>query len=270
MKPLYPSLLLLVEMNSILLRALFCFGLFSSALHAAESSAFEAANHSFQVGDFASAAATYEKCLTTEGPRAAIFYNLGNAYQRLGQYGPAILAYERARLITPRDPDLLANLALARKAANAIEEPTFDPRLDAVLSYLSRNEWSWLVVGATLFLGGLALIVGAMGVSRRGLRPYVLAAAGLAGIVILAGAAALYLRRDEANRGVVLSLDAAVRLSPFDKAEALGVPGCGRFVRLGEKSGDFIYVDVLASQLHGWIASKDVALLVPHEEPKCR
>ncbi len=264
MTPLPPSLLLLVEMNSLLLRGLFCFGLLGSALHAAESSAFEAANHSFQAGDFSSAAAAYEKCLTSEGPHAAIFYNLGNAYQRLGQYGPAILAYERARLVTPRDPDLLANLTLARKAANAIEEPARDPRLDAVLGYLSRNEWSWLVVGAALSLGGLALIVGAMGVSRRGLRPYVFTAAGLAGVVLVAGAAALYLRRDEANRGVVLSPDAAVRLSPFEKAEALGVPGCGRFVRLGEKSGGFYYVDVPASQLHGWLASKDVAAVEPN------
>ena len=258
------SLLLLVEMNSTLLRGLLCFGLVSSLLRAADSSAFTAANQSFHAGDFASAAATYEKCLTAEGPRAAVFYNLGNAYQRLGQYGPAILAYERARLITPRDPDLLANLTLARKAANAIEEPTFDTRLDAVLSYLSRNEWSWLVVGATLSLGGLALIVGAMGGARRSLRPYVSTAAGLAGVVVLAGAAALYLRRDEANRGVVLSSDAAVRLSPFDKAESLGIPGCGRFVRLGEKSGDFYYVDVSASQLHGWLAIKDVAAVEPN------
>lgn len=264
MKPLRHSLLPLVEMNSALLRGLLFFWLVSSLLHAADSAAFSAANQSFQAGDFASAAATYEKCLTTEGPRAAVFYNLGNAYQRLGQYGPAILAYERARLVTPRDPDLLANLTLARKSANAIEGPTFDPRLDAVLSYLSRNEWSWLVVGAAVFLGGLALLVGAVGLSRRGLRPYFLSAAGLAGIVILAGAAALYLRRDEANRGVVLSLDAAVRLSPFEKAEALGVPGCGRFVRLGEKSGDFIYVDFPASQLHGWLASKDVAAVEPN------
>ena len=39
--------------------------------------------------------------LAQEGPSAAAYYNLGNARQRLGNIGPAILAYERARLLTP-------------------------------------------------------------------------------------------------------------------------------------------------------------------------
>ena len=93
------------------------------------------ANQRFKAGDFAGAAAAYEKILSAEGPRASVYYNLGNAYQNLKQYGPAILAYERARLLTPRDPDLLANLALARKAAAAFEETGRDPRLDAALEF---------------------------------------------------------------------------------------------------------------------------------------
>ena len=109
------------------------------------------ANQQFKSGDFAGAAAAYEKIIAAEGPRASVYYNLGNSYQQLKQYGPAILAYERARLLTPRDPDLLANLALARKAATAFEETGLHPWLDAVVNHLSRNEWSWLVAGARCF-----------------------------------------------------------------------------------------------------------------------
>ncbi len=223
------------------------------------ASDFDQANKQFKAGDFVGAAATYEKILVAGGPRAAVFYNLGNSYQQLKRYGPAILAYERARLLTPRDPDLLANLALARKAAAVAGEPGIHPRLDAALSFLSRNEWSWLVAGGALFLGVLAVACGAVKLPRQ----WVLTAASFAGFCIIAGATALYLRRAETSRGVVLSGDAAVRLSPFEKAESLGTPGAGRIVRLGARSGDFQYIEVSGASLSGWLTNKDVAAIAP-------
>ena len=217
------------------------------------------ANEQFKTGNFAGAAAGYEKVLTTEGPSAAIFYNLGNSYQQLKQYGPAILAYERARLLTPRDPDLLANLSLARKAATAFEETGRHPWIDAMINRLSRNEWSWLVAGAALFLGILAFACGVVKLSHRS----VVIAASAAALIIVTSSAALFLRRGEAVRGIVLSESATVRLSPFEKAESLGTPGPGRIVRLGVKSGDFQYIEVPGASLQGWLASKDVAAIIP-------
>jgi tetratricopeptide (TPR) repeat protein len=220
---------------------------------------FDDANQKFKSGDFAGAAAGYEKVIADGGPRASVYYNLGNSYQQLKQYGPAILAYERARLLTPRDPDLLANLALARKAATAFEETGLHPWLDVVVNRLSRNEWSWLVAGSALFLGVLAVVGGVVRLPRRG----VLISACVAGLLIAAAGAALYLRRGEAARGIVLSEGATVRLSPFEKAESLGTPGPGRIVRLGAKNGDFDVLEVPGATLKGWLASKDVAAITP-------
>jgi hypothetical protein len=62
---------------------------------------------------------------------------------------------------------------------------------------------------------------------------------------------------------VVLSADAVVRLSPFEKAESLGTPGAGRIVRLGARSGDFQYIEVPGASLSGWLANKDVAAIAP-------
>ncbi len=220
---------------------------------------FDDANQQFKSGNFAGAAATYEKIIAAEGPRASVYYNLGNSYQQLKQYGPAILAYERAQLLTPRDPDLLANLALARKAATAFEESGLHPWLEAVVNRLSRNEWSWLVAGSALFLGILAVAGGVVKLPRRG----VLVSTSVAGLLIAVASTALYLRRGEAVRGIVLSEGATVRLSPFEKAESLGTPGPGRIVRLGAKNGDFQYIEVPGASLNGWLASKDVAAITP-------
>ena len=233
------------------------------AAFAADSAPFEQANRQFAAGDFKTAAATYQEVLRNHGPSAAVFYNLGNCYQRLGQYGPAILAYERARLLSPRDPDLLANLRLARKAAAALEEPRFDARLDAMLNHFSRNEWSWLVAGAALLLGSIALIRGAVRPSVPWLRRAMLVAGGLCGLAIITGSTALYLRRGEDQHGVILSEGATVRLSPFAKADVLGTPGPGRLVRMDHKRGEFRYIEVPGSNLQGWIPENEVAAINP-------
>ena len=238
---------------------LICLLLGNLPVCAAGSAAFEEANREFQGGRYATAAADYEKLLAAEGPRAAVYYNLGNCYQRLGQYGPAILAYERARLLTPRDPDLAANLALARKAAAAFEDGGGHLYLAAAANYLSRNEWSWLAAGGALLLGGLAAVCGIAGLPRRGLRQAAITAVALAVMAMLAGSAALYHRRDERNHGIVLTDKAEVRLSPFDKAEVLGTPGVGRMVHLRDRSGRYCYIEVPGTELHGWIADGDAA-----------
>ncbi len=236
-----------------------CLCVFLSGTVASFASAFDDANQQFKSGDFAGAAAAYEQILSAEGPRASVYYNLGNSYQQLKQYGPAILAYERARLLTPRDPDLLANLAHAHKAVEKHGRDTratsVHPWLDAILNYMSRNEWSWLLASSAMFLGLLAVAAGAVKLPIRS----VVISASVAGLLIAIAIAALYLRRGEADRGIVLTENATVRLSPFEKAESLGNPGVGGTVKLGEKNGDFQYVEVPGASLKGWLASRDVA-----------
>lgn len=232
---------------------------------ASESSTFERANERFSKGDFAGAVTSYEEVIRDEGTSAAVLYNLGNSYQRLGQPGPAILAYERARLLSPRDPDLLANLALARKASAAQEEEVNPhPRLEAALGYLSRHEWSWLVVAGALWIGLLSVVEAFSSIrNRRGFRGLIRLSGALAVVVLVAGTVALYLRRDESSRGVIVSESAVLRLSPFEKAESLATPGPGKMVRLGERKGDYVYVEIPGLKIRGWISTREVAAILP-------
>jgi tetratricopeptide (TPR) repeat protein len=227
---------------------------------------FDRANALFEAGDFAAAAEAYDEILAEHGPRSAVYYNLGNSHLRMGDHGPAILAYERAKLLTPRDPDLRANLALARKNAAAFdEEPGLHPRVAAALQFLSRNEWSWLVVAGAMLLGGLGLLCGVARVKRGWMTRVIVVSAAFAALMILAGSAALYLRRDEASRGVILSADAVLRLSPFETAESVATPGPGRIVQLGERTGDFRFIEIPGTDLQGWLADKDVVAVIPQQ-----
>ena len=72
------------------------------------------ANQRFERGEFAEAAQQYEALIGLGYQDAAVYYNLGNAYMEDGDLGRAILNYLRAEELSPRDPDIMANLALAR------------------------------------------------------------------------------------------------------------------------------------------------------------
>ena len=105
--------------------------------------------------DWEGAAKTWESVVSRGEASGELFYNLGNAYHRMGQIGRSILFYERARRLLPRDQDVQSNLGLARMGTvDRIEPPV---RLivwdwvDQVRDYFSLRELSRLVFG----IGGL-------------------------------------------------------------------------------------------------------------------
>ncbi len=216
------------------------------------------ANRAFADGNFQAAAESYESLIAEHGPDSSLYYNLGNARQKLGQTGPAVLAYERALLLSPRDPDLIANLALARKQAAIFEHPAIHPRIHAVTSKLSRNEWSWLLTGSALVLGLLSLAHGTLPVRKPWMRPATIATTAVALLFATLSTTALYLRRHDGNRAVVIAPDASIRLSPFDTAESLGTPKPGSIVLLGEQNGGYRFVSATGSTLAGWIAGNQI------------
>jgi len=71
------------------------------------------ANQAYKDGRFRDAAGRYLQLIENGAVNGHIYYNLGNAYFRLGDLGRAIVHYERARLLIPRDADLIFNLAYA-------------------------------------------------------------------------------------------------------------------------------------------------------------
>lgn len=225
---------------------------FSCGIQFSEGVTFEEANAAFRGGDYQKAADGYEKVLRSKGHSAAVYYNLGNAYQKMEMYGSAILAYERARLIDPRDPDLRANLELARKAVSAFDGETGN----VFLHYFSRNEWTWVVV-VTAFIGaGIVFLAGCKRFEKRWMKRAAVGGICVSVVVIVVAGTVLFLRSGEGDRAVVVSKDAVIRLSPFGTAGSVGTPGEGRMVTLGKQKGDFWYVT--GEGMSGWMAERDV------------
>ena len=74
---------------------------------------FVRANDAYEEKRFQDAIEGYKALIKAGYQSGHAYYNLGNAWFRLDQLGKAILNYERARLLMPRDADLNFNLRLA-------------------------------------------------------------------------------------------------------------------------------------------------------------
>lgn len=72
------------------------------------------ANQAYKEGRFQDAIDGYLRLIQSGHGNGNVYYNLGNAYIRSDQLGRAILNYERAHILWPRDADLDFNLRYAR------------------------------------------------------------------------------------------------------------------------------------------------------------
>ena len=63
---------------------------------------FYRANAAYKEGRYPEAIQGYRDLIASGHAGGHLYYNLGNAYFRSGALGPAILNYERARLLIPR------------------------------------------------------------------------------------------------------------------------------------------------------------------------
>jgi len=82
------------------------------------------ANQAYKEGRFHEAIKGYDRLIRSGHQSGYLYYNLGNAYLKTEQIGPAILNYERARLVMPRDADLNFNFSYARdQMRDAIPQP---------------------------------------------------------------------------------------------------------------------------------------------------
>jgi tetratricopeptide (TPR) repeat protein len=237
-------------------------GLLFCEAQASDVVTFKKANQQFEAADYMAAAASFQALIDGQGASASRYCNLGNCYYRLGQFGPSILAYERAKLLAPRDTEILTNLKLVSKVASITEPVRKYPQLARVTDFLSRNECSWCIVLAGFYLASLALVFGIWKIDPPGLRRVIYGTALLAIFAILFVASVLAIRRDEANRGVVLMKDANVLLSPFAKAEIVTSLHAGQPVQLKQAAGDFIYVQASPAGSGGWLQQSEVARIL--------
>jgi tetratricopeptide (TPR) repeat protein len=167
---------------------------------------------------------SYERILTQGWKSGILYFNIGNAYFKLGELGNAILAYERALRLMPRDDDLRSNLDLARTltADEITPLPGFWP-LNVVtwwVGLLSRSALISVVAGAYLVTTiCLVLLVLRRGTSTvRWVRWAVFVGAGII-VVFGINLAVRELRLGQAEEAIVMAAEVGVQSAPSDDAD---------------------------------------------------
>jgi tetratricopeptide (TPR) repeat protein len=175
---------------------------------------FALGNRLYAEGDFRGAAAAYEGAAETGWTSPALEHGLGAAYLEAGEVGRAVLHFERAHRLAPRDADVAHNLRLARARVDFAAPPL--PPGEAAARWLSARvgAGALAVVLFLLYLAVLGLIGVRLwtGTPRPWLRRALLV---LIPLGLFAAVAAVGTARYEAQpRAVVVASDAAVRAAP--------------------------------------------------------
>lgn len=226
-----------------------CSLLIAAPVLAVSSDDFKLANQLYDGGRFAEAVSVYEKIT----PKSAhVYFNLGNAWFRQDKLGLAILNYERARRLAPRDPDILANLKFAQQRLG-VDEANVSPRpvrrflMNAVRSR-TLSEWAWFELVAFWLM--LLAVAGCIWLSRwRTVCVVVAIAAGCGwGIVT----AVLVQQMTAVPEAVVLATKAEARFAPLPEATVHFNVTEGTRVAVREDRGEWLLVERADGQ-QGWL-----------------
>jgi tetratricopeptide (TPR) repeat protein len=232
----------------------FCLSLaIASAAFAQPDPQFTKANQDYAQGHFKDAVADYE-ALAHQGQRNAnLFYDLGNAYFRTGDFGHAILNYERALALDRHHPEATANLQIARDESRALElQPN---RLESYLQLATINQYSF-VAAAALWLGIFGLVVLIFARRRSAALPFL----SIGCLLVCAVAVWAIYTLEHGSRGRALAIvtgrDVQARLATADTANSVLALPPGSEIKILSTRGDWMYA-ALPNDLRGWIQAKN-------------
>lgn len=232
----------------------------STAVIDHEETFFEA-NQAYKAERYQEALAGYRKLLDAGYRSGHLYYNLGNAHLRQGEIGRAILAYERARILMPRDADLLFNLRYAsdQRQDEVHEEKSLAATAFFWLDSLSMKELLWTFAalnGVFWFILFLRLF------NRSDLSYYLLLTVG---ILWAMGGISFGLKGYQAetdDRAVVLPKEASIFAGPDERETVLFKLHSGTLVHQ-ERPEDGWALVRLSGDRRGWTKGGHVERIRP-------
>jgi len=223
------------------------------------------ANNLYVNSNFDGAAQIYQQLIDSGYHNADIYYNLGNSYFKLNRISHAILNYERAYLLNPKDEDIEFNLEFARTfTVDRIEPlPVFFAIswYRSVRSILTANGWavvSLFFLAATLSL--LLVFWFAYGPKIKRISFFI---AILSFILMVSSLVFSKQEKDritKRNYAIVFQSVVAVKSSPGDTGKDIFILHAGTKVRVTKALGEWVEVKI-ADGNKGWLQSIAVELI---------
>src|SRR3989338_2974023 len=223
---------------------------------------FTEANAKYQTGDFKGAAGIYEKLIKEGENSAAVYYNLANSYFRDGQKARALIAYERALSIVPRDPDIRWNIAVLKSALPDRLEPkngnVFALWIREFVGPFTINEISSVLTGILalwILWAFLNLFFPVLKIWFGGIQAVTFA-------LLITAAALFFFKWQEVRhpRVVVLDKEVSVRYGPSERETKAFTLHEGAQGAVMDETSDWVNV-MLADKNSGWLPKKSCELI---------
>lgn len=219
------------------------------------------AMNAYDTGNFAEAEKIYRARLNPAEPSAELLYNIGNCLYKQGRLPQALVCFERALRLSPRDSDILENLNLVRRKLIREEHGKVGSPGD-LLPYLrdSLRPDEWL----TLLCAGVALLLIAGGFRLLLTSPKLFRGLLGAGILLIVVSAAAYYSQQytsyDPDFAVVVAKNLPVYSLPSDQAGKVEMNlHAGEETVIVERRMD--WVRIRTGSAEGWVQSSGVASL---------
>lgn len=257
-------------------------------LRAAGTDVVAEADSAYQEGKFELAASLYEKAVVSGGYSAPILYNMGNAFFKAGNWGAAMLSYERANRLDPSNELISNNLDYLRSRvedANKAElkgkkykvtpdELSFFQTIHKSLAKERSSDY-WAAFSAmafVLFIAFAAIYIFVSNVAARKVGFFggiIFAAFSLLFIIFAFMAARAARSTDE---GVVTAYKVALHTEPLDNSQTVATPLTqGTVLSVISKEvnsdGEIDWYKVrLNSDFNGWLKASDFQIIENTQE----
>jgi tetratricopeptide (TPR) repeat protein len=226
-----------------------------SGIAADISANFDSANKLYGQGKFPEAASAYEQMIKSGAVSPAIYFNLGNAYFKAGQLGRAIAALREAENLSPRDPDMRANLQFIR---GHVQGSTTSPdRWQQWFAALTINEWAMLTAAVLWVWLALMVLIQFRPMLKQSLRT-LLWCAGVATLVC-GGCLGVAWSNNSTKTAIVVAQDAVLHNGPLDEAPAGATVHDGAELSVLDTKDGWLQVRVDAQRV-GWIKREQIVL----------
>lgn len=179
-------------------------------------------NSLYERREYDKAIEEYRKILDEGIESGPLYYNMGNAYFKIGKTGYAILYYKKAARLVPADSDLKSNLSYAKSLTE-----------DSALQPVSPNKFAWLIkipfkeftlngvarILIALYLLIIGLIIGGIinPVFKRRVT-FMFYPILVLFLISLTGFSVRYYDEEVLTRGIVVAKDAECKYEPIDKS----------------------------------------------------
>ena len=204
----------------------------------------------YRQGRFADALLAYEQELKNYPNDPFLYYNIGNAYFKMGSTGLAVANYYRAYKLLPRDRDIRHNLSLALASCGEQLVPADIPAaVYNAFFYLSYDELKGLTF-ALFWLTAFFAFVWLL--KRKGFK-----AVSVVGICFLLSGAWLYARHQLESKqlAVVAAPSAEIRSGPGTNFPANATAAQGHLLTVLDKKDRWYEVVLDSQSIKGWVES---------------